>query len=49
MVFISLGFRRRTVLHQGADSDRESVCPSLDAFPGLFVAMLVRDYSQAVE
>lgn len=49
MVFISPSFRRSTVLHQGADSDRESACPSLDAFPGLFVAMLVRDYSQGTE
>lgn len=48
MVFNSLGFRRSTVLHQGADSDEGSACPSLDAYLGLFVAMLVRNYSQAI-
>lgn len=33
MVFISLDFRRSTVLHQGADPDRESACHSLVCSP----------------
>lgn len=43
------GFQKKSLLHQGTDSDREFSCPSLDAFLGLLVAMLVRDYSQAIE
>ena len=49
MVFISFGFRRSTVLHKGADTDRESACTSFDAFRGSFAGMVVSDYSQAIE
>lgn len=48
MVLIPFGFRS-TVPPQGADTGREYTCIALDAFLGLFVGMVLSDYSQAIE